>query len=115
MKIKLRNNGATIYSGAPTSVDEFLQTFTPIDDNGDIIEDAWIPSKEEVFISYSLEEIRSIRNTLLKESDWIVTKSLETEQGVPLEWKTYRQQLRDITNNIDLSAEVTFPIKPDLE
>ena len=41
--------------------------------------------------------LRNLRNELLNESDWIVTKSLEAGVAVPDEWKTYRQELRDIT------------------
>ena len=41
--------------------------------------------------------LRNLRNELLSESDWIVTKSLEAGVAVPDEWKTYRQELRDIT------------------
>ena len=41
--------------------------------------------------------LRNLRNKLLNESDWIVSKSLEAGVAVPDEWKTYRQELRDIT------------------
>ena len=41
--------------------------------------------------------LRNLRNELLNESDWIVSKSLEAGVAVPDEWKTYRQELRDIT------------------
>ena len=41
--------------------------------------------------------LRNLRNKLLDESDWIVSKSLEAGVAVPDEWKTYRQELRDIT------------------
>ena len=41
--------------------------------------------------------LRNLRNELLNESDWIVTKSLEAGVAVPDEWKTYRQELRDLT------------------
>ena len=65
--------------------------------------------------------LRNVRNQLLQESDWIVTKSLEAGVAVPDEWKTYRQELRDITKKFSSIAEkdtkgnatgFKFPDKP---
>jgi len=65
--------------------------------------------------------LRNLRNELLSESDWIVTKSLEAGVVVPEEWRTYRQELRDITKkfkSIDEKDEkgnatgFKFPDKP---
>lgn len=65
--------------------------------------------------------LRNLRNELLNESDWIVTKSLEAGVVVPNEWKTYRQELRDLTKkfkSIDEKDEkgnatgFKFPDKP---
>ena len=66
--------------------------------------------------------LRNLRNELLNESDWIVTKSLEAGVAVPDEWKTYRQELRDLTKtfkSIDEKDEkgnatgFKFPDKPE--
>ena len=65
--------------------------------------------------------LRNLRNELLNESDWIVTKSLEAGVVVPEEWRTYRQELRDLTKkfkSIDEKDEkgnatgFKFPDKP---
>ena len=65
--------------------------------------------------------LRNLRNELLNESDWIVTKSLEAGVVVPDEWRTYRQELRDLTKkfkSIDEKDEkgnatgFKFPDKP---
>ena len=65
--------------------------------------------------------LRNLRNELLNESDWIVIKSLEAGVAVPDEWKTYRQELRDLTKtfkSIDEKDEkgnatgFKFPDKP---
>ena len=58
--------------------------------------------------------LRNLRNELLNESDWIVTKSLEAGVAVPDEWKTYRQELRDITKKFKSIDETgfKFPDKP---
>ena len=65
--------------------------------------------------------LRNLRNELLNESDWIVSKSLEAGVAVPEEWRTYRQELRDLTKkfkSIDKKDEkgnatgFKFPDKP---
>ena len=45
--------------------------------------------------------IRSERNRLLAETDWWVTKVAETSATISVEQHTYRQALRDITNQTD--------------
>ena len=63
----------------------------------------------------SLEKLRAKRDALLNETDWIVTKAKETGTTIPTAWKTYRQALRDITENLTTVEEVNavvFPEKP---
>ena len=45
----------------------------------------------------SERNIRSRRDSLLQDTDWIVIKSYERGQNIPAEWELYRQALRDIT------------------
>ena len=54
--------------------------------------------------------IRKERNRELSETDWIVTKSNEAGDVIPVEWKAYRQSLRDITTQ-DIN-NITWPTKP---
>ena len=54
--------------------------------------------------------IRKERNRELSETDWIVTKLYELGDPVPIEWKEYRQRLRDITTQ-DIN-NITWPTKP---
>ena len=54
--------------------------------------------------------IRKERNRELSETDWIVTKLYELGDPVPIEWKAYRQSLRDITTQ-DIN-NITCPTKP---
>jgi len=56
--------------------------------------------------------IRSHRDGLLQETDWIVIKSYERGQNIPAEWELYRQALRDITEQAGFPYEVTWPTKP---
>ena len=55
---------------------------------------------------------RSQRDTLLKETDWVVIKSLENAQSIPSDWATYRQALRDIPQQSGFPISITWPAKP---
>jgi|TARA_B100000282_G_scaffold6386_1_gene4448 glycerophosphoryl diester phosphodiesterase len=57
----------------------------------------------------SIESLRIRRNQLLKESDW--TQSRDVFLSNDEEWKTYRQQLRDLPKNTDPMNPV-WPTKP---
>jgi len=54
--------------------------------------------------------IRSERNQKLEETDWIVTKSLELNQSIPENYVSYRQALRDITQQETFPWHVDWPI-----
>ena len=56
--------------------------------------------------------IRSRRDELLQETDWIVIKSYERGQNIPAEWELYRQALRDITEQAGFPYSVVWPTKP---
>jgi hypothetical protein len=63
----------------------------------------------------ALAQLRKDRNNLLAQTDWIVIKAKETGATIPNAWKTYRQALRDITENLTTVDEVNavvFPTKP---
>ena len=57
--------------------------------------------------------IRSRRDSLLQETDWIVIKSYERGENIPAEWELYRQALRDITAQVDFPYSVEWPTKPE--
>lgn len=63
--------------------------------------------------TYTIDQVRLIRNAKLRSSDWTDTVSAQTrlDPEVFQAWQTYRQALRDITDNIDLS-NVTWPVAP---
>lgn len=68
-------------------------------------------STEEIFLNDSnLPEIIKIkRNMLLSESDWTQVADAPVDK---LAWSTYRQQLRDITNQNGFPKNVIWPSKP---
>ena len=61
----------------------------------------------------AMEELRGKRDMLLNETDYIVIKAKETGATIPTAWKTYRQALRDITNNLTTVDEVNAVVFPD--
>jgi uncharacterized protein Usg len=55
--------------------------------------------------------VRYSRDRMLKETDWVVTKALESGASVAPEWVAYRQALRDITNQPD-PLNIVWPPAP---
>ena len=61
--------------------------------------------------------IRSERNLLLQETDWIVTREKEKAGSIKNfeALVEYRQELRDIPNKYDKVSLVKWPTKPEIE
>ena len=63
----------------------------------------------------AIAEVRAKRNQLLKASDWEVIMAKEKGTTLSAAFKTYRQDLRDITDNVttvDQVDAITWPTKP---
>jgi hypothetical protein len=58
------------------------------------------------------KSVRQQRDDKLKETDWMVIKSVETQLIFSPEWAAYRQALRDISNQAGFPWEVTWPDAP---
>ena len=58
------------------------------------------------------EVIRRKRNNLLANSDWTQLSDSPLDEDTRSAWATYRQNLRDLTDDIDENGEVEFPVKP---
>ena len=56
--------------------------------------------------------VRTQRDEKLKECDWMVVKSIETQSIFSPEWATYRQALRDVTAQSGFPWEVQWPEQP---
>jgi hypothetical protein len=71
------------------------------------------PSQDEVDAKHAAG-IRQQRDRLLAETDWIVIMHTEKGGSIPLEWATYRQALRDITDHVNFPhlQEADWPTKP---
>ena len=74
-----------------------------------------IVKDDDALAAYQLtkkwKRVRSQRDRLLNETDWIVTKATETETSVSSAWKSYRQALRDVPSQSD-PDNITWPTKP---
>ena len=59
-------------------------------------------------------DVRSKRDALLADTDWIVIMHTEKGTNIPLEWEVYRQALRDITSHANFPhlADTDWPVKP---
>lgn len=63
----------------------------------------------------AMEDLRTKRNKLLADSDWEVIMAKEKGTTLSTGFKTYRQELRDLTDGLTTKDEVdavTFPTKP---
>ena len=58
----------------------------------------------------ALGQLRLVRNVLLAETDWMANSDVTMSD----KWKTYRQELRDITKTYQSIHDegFSFPIKP---
>jgi TPP-dependent pyruvate/acetoin dehydrogenase alpha subunit len=62
----------------------------------------------------AIARLRFKRNQLLIETDWMANSDVTMSD----DWKTYRQELRDLTNGLDTVEKVEaveFPTKPSGE
>ena len=59
------------------------------------------------------KEARAKRDRLLTESDWVTIRAMDTGNPVPTEWQTYRQALRDITEQTGFPENIEWPEKPE--
>lgn len=57
-------------------------------------------------------EARAKRVALLKDSDWVTLRAVETGSTVPTEWAAYRQALRDVPKQKAFPKSITWPAVP---
>lgn len=60
----------------------------------------------------NLSSLREERNRKLAECDWLIVMHKEKGTNIPTAWKTYRQALRDITDDYTSLNDVVWPEKP---
>ena len=73
--------------------------------------DGWTVVKES-FGTDCIGALRHMRDILLRESDWTQFTDSPLSDSKKTEWKTYRQNLRDLPATESDPENVTFPTKP---
>ena len=70
-------------------------------------------AKDKRILDQKWADIRTERNRLLTESDWVVVKAKEphANASIPSDWVDYITELRDITKQSD-PDDITWPTKP---
>jgi len=68
-------------------------------------------SPTEVIVDTSWDDLRAKRDRKLQSSDWKVTPGSPYESKLE-EWKTYRQQLRDLPANTSDPQNPIWPTRP---
>ena len=103
-----------IKTGATAHYREFFpNTSFPTDGPTDIWLDKNGFNKAQKTAEELASEIRTARNELLTQSDWIVVAAYEKGEDVQTtypEWVTYRQALRDITSQEGFPQTVQWPV-----
>jgi hypothetical protein len=97
----------------------WVQAWSVVDMFADTTEDGVTTTKAEHEAAYqadldakAAESVRTQRDAKLAESDWMVIKSAETGIALAAEWATYRQALRDITQQDGFPNEIDWPAEP---
>jgi hypothetical protein len=85
------------------------------------IETAWLVTEHNI----KLHNLRIIRNSIMKNTDWVVIKHYSQGLPVPDDWAAYLQALRDLPatqiSNVVMNSELTditnidqiIPTNPD--
>ena len=105
----------------------WVQAWSVVDMFADTTEDGVTTTKAEQEAAYqadldakAAESVRTQRDKLLAESDWITVKAVDQNAQdslgiqVPQAWLTYRQALRDITDHANFPnlQDTDWPVEP---
>lgn len=80
---------------------------------GDLYQDGnFIP--QPIPSEIAAEQVRTERNQRLADCDYVTLRSTDQGVVVPVEWVTYRQALRDITDNVNFPylTPADWPVQP---
>ena len=116
-----------VYVPTPDNVTEcphnctfgYTGTYTYDSELDKVVENYDLELKEgeslELAIVETSRQVREARDELLRESDPIVFKSIESNSSVPTEWSTYRQALRDLPSHGDFPfiVDSDWPTPPE--
>ena len=86
-----------------TSIEDYTSLIAAFDAAKSSAEQAEAPVSDA-------ELVRGVRDGLLTQSDWSQAPDSTADREA---WKTYRQALRDITNQAGFPTDITWPTEPE--
>ena len=89
------------------SIEEFLTSMGLVH-----LDDHTFPEPEPLDLEAVKASLRPVRNRLLAASDWTQLNDSPLSEDKLAAWSAYRQDLRDLTDEIDENGEVEFPVAP---
>ena len=89
------------------SIEEFLTSMGLVH-----LDDHTFPEPEPLDLESVKASLRPERNRLLTSSDWTQLNDSPLSEDKLAAWSVYRQDLRDLTDEIDENGEVEFPVAP---
>ena len=104
-----------IYATHPNvvSIDDTAGAFD-VDGNAVVIDESLVKAEvSRLQEEQPKKEVRTTRDRLLTETDWVVVKHNELGTPIPQEWLDYRQALRDITEQSGFPDNVEWPQEPE--
>lgn len=115
--IKINSDNSVQFLGNQlfNSIQEDQVFYTGYVPNGDFL--IWDETSNSVLEDFEtrrqkeLGNIRDARDQLLKDTDWVIIKSLEGGDIDP-EWIEYRQELRDLPSQYSLTGLINLPAPP---
>lgn len=99
LEYKHKDHDALVASYVAPEPLEYLKNMTP-------------EQIQQMIADQKINEIRNVRNGLLAESDWTQAADSPLSNEKKSEWVVYRQELRDLLNNLSDPFNVIWPTKP---
>lgn len=105
--------GEAIHLNVPEGTNTYSQIVSA---NPNLDLPTWSDIEEEFESKKQLEilaPIRNARNRLLAECDWTQVSDAPLTEQQKQNWSTYRQELRNLTDNFVDEKSVNWPVKPE--
>lgn len=88
--------------------------FIPLSPQETVAQLEFIKRCEQNAVDVAWASLRRTRNTLLTQSDWVVTRCAEQAVAVPASVVAYREALRTITVGLQDPTDVIWPEVPEI-
>ena len=103
-------------SGNPTGVEIDIETYDLLSSirlgRYQVVGNEFIPVYDRTPLEDQWLLVRLQRDEKLQQSDWTVIRAVDEGNPIPTDWQTYRQQLREITNQTD-PFHIIWPVAPN--